>query len=118
LPSDTAPLKAAILKIVRAQAHVALFTTALQIRHLLAVASDLGLASAVRRALNEELVVASVGPITSAALEAHGIVADIVPGHPKLGHLVLAVARRARGLVAEKRERNAQPASSLARIGK
>ena len=118
LPEDTAPLKAAILKIVRAQAHIAIFTTALQIEHLLRVAQEIGLAPAVRRSLNTEIVVASVGPITSEALERQGIRPDIVPGHPKLGHLVLAVARRGRALVAEKRERNAQPAPSSARLGK
>ncbi len=118
LPEDTAPLKAAILKIVRAQAHVAVFTSALQIRHLLSVASDIGMAPAVRRALNSEIVIASVGPITSEALELHGITPDIVPGHPKLGHLILAVARRARSLVVEKRARNAQPAANSYRIGK
>lgn len=118
LPDDTAPLKAAILKIVRVQAHVALFTTALHVQHLLSVAADIGMAPAVRRALNSEVVIASVGPITSEALERHGITPDIVPGHPKLGHLILAVARHARTLVAEKRERNAQPISSSMRIGK
>jgi uroporphyrinogen-III synthase len=118
LPEDTAPLKAAILKIVRAQAHVAMFTTALHIEHLLAVARDIGMAPAVRRALNNEIVIASVGPITSEALERHGVTPDIVPGHPKLGHLILAVARRAPALVAEKRERNAQPVPSSVRIGK
>ena len=117
LPEDTAPLKAAILKIVRVQAHVALFTTALQIDHVLSVAQEIGLAAAVRRALSSEIVVASVGPITSEALERQGITTDITPGHPKLGHLILAVARRARSMVSEKRERNA-PQPSSARIGK
>jgi uroporphyrinogen-III synthase len=116
LPEDTAPLKAAILKIVRVQAHVAIFTTALQIDHVLSVAQEIGMATAVRRALSSEIVVASVGPVTSEALERHGIATDISPGHPKLGHLILAVARRAPGLLSEKRERNALPSS--ARIGK
>ncbi|MEO6601330.1 MAG: uroporphyrinogen-III synthase, partial [Polyangiaceae bacterium] len=113
-----APLKAAILKIVRTQAHVALFTTALQIQHLLSVAGEIGLAPAVCRALNDEVVIASVGPITSGALERYGITPDIVPGHPKLGHLILAVARRARSLVAEKRERSGRQQSSSLRVGK
>ena len=108
LPDDTGPLKAAILKIVRGQAHIALFTTGLQIDHLLLVAEEIGLAPAVRRALNSELVVASVGPMTSEALERQGVTPDIVPGHPKLGHLVLAVARRGPALLSEKRERNKQ----------
>ncbi|MEI9936302.1 MAG: uroporphyrinogen-III synthase [Pseudomonadota bacterium] len=118
LPEDTAPLKAAILKIVRVQAHVAIFTTALQIEHVLSVAQEIGMAPAVRRALSQDIVVASVGPVTSEALERHGIATDITPGHPKLGHLILAVARRARPLVSEKRERTAQPPPSSARIGK
>ena len=117
LPEDTAPLKAAVLKIVRVQAHVALFTTALQIEHVLSVAQELGMRSAVRRALRNEIVVASVGPVTSEALERQGIATDITPGHPKLGHLILAVARRARILVIEKRERHALPSPSSARLG-
>ncbi|HYQ42704.1 MAG TPA: uroporphyrinogen-III synthase [Polyangiaceae bacterium] len=118
LPDDTAPLKAAILKIVRVQAHVALFTTSLQIEHVLSVAQELGMAPAVRRALSNDIVVASVGPITSEALERYGITTDITPGHPKLGHLILAVARRARLLVGEKREVHVQSALSSARFGK
>jgi uroporphyrinogen decarboxylase len=118
LPEDTAPLKAAILKIVRVQAHVAIFTTALQIEHVLSVAQEIGMTAAVRRALRNDIVVASVGPVTSEALEHQGIATDIMPGHPKLGHLILAVARRARALVSEKRERRAEPAASSVRLGK
>lgn len=109
LPDDTGPLKAAALRIVRGQAHVVLFTTSTQIEQLLQVAQEIGLAPAVRRALNRDLVVASVGPMTSEALLRQGVTPDIVPGHPKLGHLVLAVARRAPALLAEKRERGAEP---------
>ncbi len=116
LPEDTGPLKAAILKLVRGQAHVALFTSARQIDHLLQVAQQIGLAPAVRRALSSDVVIASVGPMTSQALARHGITPDIVPGHPKLGHLVLAVARRAPGLLHDKRERNTQ--ASALRVGK
>jgi uroporphyrinogen-III synthase len=118
LPEDTAALKAAVLKIVRVQAHVAVFTTALQIEHVLSVAQEIGMAPAVRRALNSDVVVASVGPVTSEALERHGIVTDISPGHPKLGHLILAVARRARVLVVQKREHHAQASLAPARLGK
>lgn len=116
LPEDTGPLKAAILKLVRGQAQVALFSSGLQINHLLLVAQEIGLAPAVRRALNNDVVIASMGPMTSEALQRHGIRPDIVPGHPKLGHLVLAVARRAPGLLAEKRAESAQP--SALRVGK
>jgi len=118
LPEDTAPLKAAILKIVRVQAHVALFTSSRQIEHVLQVAGEIGLGPAVRRALSRDIVVASVGPMTSEALERHGISTDIAPGHPKLGHLILAVARHARQLVREKRESNVQALPLSERFGK
>lgn len=116
LPDDTGPLKGAILRMVRGQAHIALFSNALQVDHLLLVAQEIGLAPAVRRALNNELVVASVGPMTSAALERHGIRPDIVPGHPKLGHLVLALARRAPTLLRDKRARTAQLSATPPRL--
>jgi uroporphyrinogen-III synthase len=118
LPEDTGPLKAAILKIVRVQAHVAIFTTAVQIEHVLSVAREIGLEPAVLRALRADVVVASVGPVTSEALNRHGVTSDITPGHPKLGHLILAVARRARTCVNTKRERNALPTATSARLGK
>ena len=113
LPDDTAPLKAAILKMVRGQAQIALFTAGRQVDHLLLVAQEIGLAPAVRRALINEMVVASIGPMTTEALEKQGIKPDIVPGHPKLGHLVLAVARRGRITLAEKLERTAQQSGAL-----
>ncbi len=116
LPEDTGPLKAAVLKLVRGQAQVALFTSGPQIDHLLQVAQELGLAPAVRRALVNDVVTASMGPMTSEALGRHGITPDIVPGHPKLGHLVLAVARRAPTLLGHKRERHVE--TSALRIGK
>src|SRR6266571_2516110 len=48
-------------------------------------------------------VVASVGPVCSEALEAHGIAPDLEASPPKMGPLVALVAARARDLVAAKR---------------
>ena len=36
----------------------------------------------------------SVGPTTSETLREHGLQVDIEPEHPKMGHLVAAVAAR------------------------
>jgi uroporphyrinogen-III synthase len=105
LPDDTGPLKAAVLRAVRGQAQIAMFTAARQIDHVLLVAGEIGLEPAMRRALSTDLVVASIGPMTSEALMRHGLTPDIVPGHPKLGHLVLAIARRGRATWQEKQER-------------
>jgi uroporphyrinogen-III synthase len=48
-------------------------------------------------------VVASIGPVTSAALQAHGVGPDLHPEHPKMGHLVARVARDAAGALERKR---------------
>jgi uroporphyrinogen-III synthase len=41
--------------------------------------------------------------VCTEALQHFGLNADIEPEHPKMGHLIAAVANRARGLVAAKR---------------
>jgi uroporphyrinogen-III synthase len=56
------------------------------------VADRLKVADEVRTALRDDLVVASIGPIMTEALEANGITPDIVPEHPKMGALVKAAA--------------------------
>ncbi len=48
----------------------------------------------VRAALTDRVVVGSVGPTTSETLMEHGFPVDIEPEHPKMGHLVAAVASR------------------------
>ena len=48
-------------------------------------------------------VVASVGPVCSEALEAHGVAPDLEASPPKMGPLVALVAAHARDLLAAKR---------------
>jgi uroporphyrinogen-III synthase len=48
-------------------------------------------------------VVVSIGPITTNALEGHGVKPDLHPEHPKMGHLMAAVARQAADLLRRKR---------------
>lgn len=48
--------------------------------------------------LNHHVVVAAVGPICSAAVEAAGVVPQVVPHNPKMGPLITALAEHfARG---------------------
>ena len=104
LPLDTAPLEQAIERLVRRTVDVAVFTTAVQVDHLLRVADEVpGRADAVRRALREHVVVATIGPTAAEALAGEGIASDIVPEHPKLGFLAAAIAERARGALERKR---------------
>jgi uroporphyrinogen-III synthase len=73
---------------------VALFTTSVQIEHLLRMAAEAGLEAAVLSALRN-MVVASIGPTTSEALREAGVHPDLEPTHPKMGFLVQETAQRA-----------------------
>ena len=102
LPDDIGPLKQATRRIAGRDFDVVIFTTSIQLTHLLEIAANLGLADAVFDALKRDLVIASVGPIMNAALEERGLAADIVPEHPKMASLVRATAEGARAAIARK----------------
>jgi len=99
LPEDPRPLAAAAAALARGAVDVAVFTNAAQVEHLFRAAAD---PEALRRGV-ARAVVASVGPVCSEALEAHGIAPDLEASPPKMGPLVALVAARARDLVAAKR---------------
>jgi uroporphyrinogen-III synthase len=102
LPDDLGPLHAAIERIANGDAEVALFTSGVQLTHLLQVAEQRGALERLRAGL-ARLVIASVGPLTSEALAAAGLPPDIEPEHPKLGHLMVALAALAPRELAKKR---------------
>lgn len=103
LPEDLTPLENAVERIAAAEADVAVFTTAVQLEHLLEVADRTGRRAEVVRALRQEVVVAAIGPSAAEALAAAGTPAALVPERPKLGPLVAAIAEHAPRLVAERR---------------
>jgi uroporphyrinogen-III synthase len=108
LPLDVAPLRAAIERIVTGDADVVVFTTAVQLDHLLQVAGSMpGGTGALRAALRGDVVIAAIGPTAAEALAAAELPVDVLPEHPKLGYLVAAIARRAPELLAAKRARHA-----------
>ena len=102
LPEDVGPLREAAERIAAEEVDVALFTTSVQIDHLLRVAAQAGLEDYVRSAFSKMLV-ASVGPATTEALEEYGIHPDFEPSHPKMGYLVQETAERAEALLNGKR---------------
>ncbi len=102
LPADTAPLRSAVQTIARGEADVIAFTSGIQADHLLQVAGEEHAEPAVRNALGR-MVVASIGPSTSEALEDLGIVPDFSPSHPRMGYLVVELAACARELLTRKR---------------
>ena len=81
---------------------VALFTSSSQLDNLFRVAAEIG-GDALRETLRRKTVVASIGPVTTEALQGHGIEPDLHPEHPKMGHLLAAVTERARELLQRKR---------------
>lgn len=102
LPEDTAPLRAAIRRIVDGQVDMALFTNATQVDHMFHVAVEEKLDLFLRQAFSRVLI-ASIGPVCSEALEHFGLKADLEPEHPKMGHLMAALGRHGRGLLEAKR---------------
>ena len=84
-------------------AEVAIFTSATQVDHVFRVADEMGQGDVLREAFRRSTVVASIGPITTAALHEHGVEPDLHPEHPKMGHLVAEVARQAAELLERKR---------------
>jgi uroporphyrinogen-III synthase len=101
LPEDLTPLRQAIQKILEGQADVALFTNANQVDNLFRVAADDKVDDSLRRAF-KAVVIGSVGPVCTEALEHFELKPDIEPTHPKMGSLIAEVAASARRLLAAK----------------
>jgi uroporphyrinogen-III synthase len=102
LPEDTGPLREAAHRIARGECDVVIFTTSVQIAHLLTIAAEEGIEKEVETGLGRT-VIASVGPTTTEALTEHGLTADLEPTHPKMGFLVKETADHAGALLARKR---------------
>jgi uroporphyrinogen-III synthase len=92
LPEDLEPLRSAVRMLAARETDVVLFTSSIQLDHLLDIARTLDLEDEVKRTLREHVVVASVGPVMTATLEGHGISPQIVPKHPKMASLVKAAS--------------------------
>jgi uroporphyrinogen-III synthase len=94
LPADREPLRQAALRLAEGDFHVVIFTSSIQLDHLLEIASDLGVRDRTMESLRR-VVIASVGPVMTEALNAVGLPPDIIPMNPKMGALVKATAERA-----------------------
>jgi uroporphyrinogen-III synthase len=92
LPEDLKPLETAVEQLAGGNVALALFTSARQVIHLLEVAERLGKSADLLWQLKHRVVVASIGPVTTEALVARGLEADVEPPHPKMGAFVTHVA--------------------------
>jgi len=102
LPEDTAPLRAAVESIAHAEIDMALFTTSVQIVHLLRIAREMTKEQELRRGF-AGVVVGSIGPVTTAELREQGFHVDFEPPHPKMGFLVNEAAKHAGAMLNQKR---------------
>jgi uroporphyrinogen-III synthase len=91
LPEDTSPLREAARRVAAGAFGAALFTTSIQIEHLFRMAAEEGIEEQVKDGFSK-VMVASIGPTTSEALEEYGIRVDFEPSHPKMGIFVQEAA--------------------------
>jgi uroporphyrinogen-III synthase len=99
LPADIQPLNRLLDALAHSSVDAVVFTSAVQIHNLYAVAEKTGRASELAQQLNRS-VIASIGPVCSRALREHGVTPSFEADPPKLGPLVagleqaLSVPRR------------------------
>ena len=87
LPDDVEPLQQAIRRAIAGSFEVLLFTSAIQVQHVLLVADQMGLRSEWLAAA-ERCLVGSVGPTCSVALQSAGLPVTVEADPPKMGPLV------------------------------
>ena len=90
LPRDTGPLERFIDALECGEVDAAVFTSASQVHNLFVLAERLVRRGALAAHLNRSLV-ASIGPVCSAALKRHGVSAALEASPPKLGPLIAAL---------------------------
>lgn len=92
-PADASPGRALIEACVNGQVNALAIFSSSQIHNLFALAEEIDRVGDLQMALSApDLLVASIGPVASQAIESHGVHVDLQPEHPKMGHLVIAMA--------------------------
>jgi uroporphyrinogen-III synthase len=91
LPLDQAPLERFLADVAARRIDAVVVTSSAQVQNLFTIAARHGGAEALRRHLRATIV-ASVGPVCTRALQAHGVQVDVEAAPPKMGPLVAALA--------------------------
>ncbi len=103
LPADREPLREAARRLAAGQIDLVVFTSSIQLDHLLEIARGMNIEAEVLNALRHRVAIASIGPVMTATLASYGLAADIIPNHPKMGSLVKAAADLGASAVRAKR---------------
>jgi uroporphyrinogen-III synthase len=90
LPRDTARLEELVIRLERNEMHAVVFTNAEQFRNLSSIASRMGKIENLKKNLNH-ILVASIGPVASAALREAGVKVGLEASPPKMGALLSAL---------------------------
>ena len=90
LPTDLGPLQGLLSSLAVGSVDAAVFTSAVQVHNLFAVADQTGQRDALRQAL-QGIVIASIGPVCSKTLMQYGISPSFEASPPKLGPLLTAL---------------------------
>lgn len=93
LPQDTKALRQLVQDVIAGQVDAVAVTSQVQVRHLYQIADELHVADDLTRALNEATIVVSVGPVCTAMLVEHGVRPDVEPTNPKMGPMIVALAK-------------------------
>jgi uroporphyrinogen-III synthase len=91
LPLDQVPLERFLADVAVGRIDAVMVTSSAQVQNLFTIAARHGGAEALRRHLRATIV-ASVGPVCTRALQAHGVPVDVEASPPKMGPLVAALA--------------------------
>jgi uroporphyrinogen-III synthase len=92
-PTDATRLADTIRALFDGRIDAVLFTTQVQVRHLFDVAARDDRTKPLTDLLRDSVIVGAVGPTSADALRQRGIEPNVMPDHPKMGHLVVATAR-------------------------
>jgi uroporphyrinogen-III synthase len=91
-PADDAAVRRLIAACLAGEIDALAIFSSSQVHNLFAIAEAHDQAAALQRALNDpRVLVAAVGPVAAEAVAAHGVRVDLIPAHPKMGHLVAAL---------------------------
>lgn len=102
-PEETESLRENIRAIADGGRDILLLTSAHQIINMMRMAEQMGLMDDLRSGLSKTVIV-SIGPTTTQMLTECDLRADMEPSRPKMGHLVLESAKRAKELVDMRRQ--------------
>jgi uroporphyrinogen-III synthase len=90
--SDTASIHELVKNILDRKIDAITFTSATQVPFLFQLADRLADPSVFRKRLKKDVIVVSVGEVTSRALRDVGVEPHVVPAEPKMGPMVKALA--------------------------